>query len=143
MFHSCRWRGRWYCCRRETDVSTGRTYSRCTCTVSNITLYNNCLVFLFFLAFYFCRFCVVIRFFIPATTANDLRLWRISIPDYIHYIYFPILILEKEPVFPIWMFSAKQGPRHTKDVIKMVPVVPLFDTQHWKGKILALSQELR
>ena len=27
-----------------------------------------------------------------------------------------------------------QGPRHTKDVIKMVPVVPLFSTQHWKGK---------
>ena len=23
-----------------------------------------------------------------------------------------------------------QGPRHTKDVIKMVPVVPLFGTQH-------------
>ena len=34
-----------------------------------------------------------------------------------------------------------QGPRHTKDVIKMVPVVPLFSTEHWKGKILALSQE--
>ena len=32
----------------------------------------------------------VIRFFIPATTANDLRL------------------LEKEPVFPFLMFSAKQ-----------------------------------
>ena len=38
-----------------------------------------------------------------------------SIPDFIHYIYFPILILEKEPVFPFlmffvfWMFSAKQG----------------------------------
>jgi len=28
-----------------------------------------------------------------------------SIPD----IYFPILILEKEPVFPFLMFSAKQG----------------------------------
>jgi len=27
-----------------------------------------------FLAFDFCRFCVVIRFFIPTTTANDLRL---------------------------------------------------------------------
>ena len=27
-----------------------------------------------------------------------------------------------------------QGPRHTKDVIKMVPVVPLFSTQLWKGK---------
>ena len=27
-----------------------------------------------------------------------------------------------------------QGPRHTKDIIKMVPVVHLFSTQHWKGK---------
>ena len=25
-----------------------------------------------------------------------------------------------------------QGPRHTKDVIKMVPVVPLFSTEHSK-----------
>ena len=25
----------------------------------------------------------------------------ISIPDFIHYIYFPILILEKEPVFTL------------------------------------------
>ena len=32
-----------------------------------------------------------------------------SIPEFIHYIYFPILILEKEPVFPFSMFSAKQG----------------------------------
>ena len=31
------------------------------------------------------------------------------IPDFIHYIYFPILILEKEPVFPFLMFIAKQG----------------------------------
>ena len=23
-----------------------------------------------------------------------------------------------------------QGPRHTKDIIKMVPVVPLFSTEH-------------
>ena len=36
-----------------------------------------------------------------------------------------------------------QGPRHTKDIIKMVPVIPLFSIQQWKGKILALSQELR
>ena len=36
-----------------------------------------------------------------------------------------------------------QGPRHTKDVMKMVPVVPLFSTEHSRGKILALSQELR
>ena len=31
-----------------------------------------------------------------------------SILDFIHYIYFPFLILEKE-YFPFWMFSAKQG----------------------------------
>ena len=31
------------------------------------------------------------------------------IPDFIHYIYFPILILKKEPVFSFLMFSAKQG----------------------------------
>jgi len=39
--------------------------------------------------------------------------------------------------------NSGQGPRHTKDVIKMVPVVPLFNTDHSKGKLLALSQELR
>ena len=27
-----------------------------------------------------------------------------------------------------------QGPRHTKDLKKLVPVVSLFGTQHWKGK---------
>ena len=30
---------------------------------------------------------------IPATTANDLRLRRISIQDYIHYLFCPILLL--------------------------------------------------
>ena len=28
-----------------------------------------------------------------------------------------------------------QGPRHTREVIKLVPVVPLFGTQHQKGNI--------
>ena len=27
-----------------------------------------------------------------------------------------------------------QGPSYTKDVIKMVPIVPLFGTEHSKGK---------
>ena len=40
-------------------------------------------------------------------------------------------------------FNPQSRTRHTKDVIKMVPVVPLFSTEHSKGKILALSQELR
>ena len=45
--------------------------------------------------------------------------------------------------FGIWCSIPSQGPRHTKDVLKMVPVVPLFSTEHLKGKILALSLELR
>ena len=61
------------------------------------------------LAFDFCRLCVVIRFNIPATTAMTSDFEGFSIPDFIHYIYFLILILEKEPVFPFLMFSAKQG----------------------------------
>ena len=52
---------------------------------------------------------VAIRFFIPATMGNDLRLQRISIPDCIHYIVCPIFILQKEPVFPFTMLSAKHG----------------------------------
>ena len=40
------------------------------------------------------------------TITSDFK--GFSIPDFIHYIYFPILILEKEPVFPVLMFSAKQ-----------------------------------
>ena len=54
-----------------------------------------------FLAFDLCRSRVVIRvFFIPATTANDLRLRRIFYPRFNPLHLFPILILEKEPVFP-------------------------------------------
>ena len=33
-----------------------------------------------------------------------------------------------------------QGLRHTKDVIKMVPVVPLFSTQHIKGNTGSFSR---
>ena len=48
-------------------------------------------------------------FFIPATTANDLLLRKIFYPRFYPSHLFCILILEKEPVFPFLMFSAKQG----------------------------------
>ena len=55
-----------------------------------------------FLALDFCRFCVVIRFFIPATMANDLGLQKDFLSQILsHYIYFPVLILEKEPVLDV------------------------------------------
>ena len=62
-----------------------------------------------FLAFDFCRFCMVIQFFHPRhngqwpQTSKDF--YTRSYPLY----YFLILILEKEPVFPFSMLSAKQG----------------------------------
>ena len=54
----------------------------------------------------------------------------VSIQEHIHYNYFPILILESR--------TASYQRRY-----KMVPVVHLFSTEHSKGKILALSQEIR
>jgi len=41
---------------------------------------------------------LTIYFFIHATMANDLKLQKNSIPDFIHYIFGPILVLEKQPV---------------------------------------------
>ena len=87
---------------------------------------------LFFLAFDFCRFCVVIWFFIPATTANDLRLRRISIPDFIHYIYFPILILEKQPVF--FPFECV----HFQECI-----FELNCNQHFNGRMMKQNQSVK
>ena len=55
--------------------------------------------------------------YIPSVTASNFiitqqenvsELLPFSIPDLIHYI-FSILILQKEPVFPFLMLSAKQG----------------------------------
>ena len=46
------------------------------------------------LAFEFCRFCLVIRFFHPRHNGQwPPTLKDFSIPDFIHYICFPILIL--------------------------------------------------
>ena len=71
-------------------------------------------------------------------------------------LYLPIYILSKFIIgffsnqwsgclfieLPKWLASSAGGPGFNpqsrtasyKDVIKMVPVVPLFSTQHWKGK---------
>ena len=43
------------------------------------------------------------------------------------------------PVREVPYSIPSQGPRYTKDVIKMVPVVPLFSTLTLKREILALS----
>ena len=69
--------------------------------------------FLLFLFFLIVRLLSVLRghwfFSSPPQRPMTSDLERFSIPDFIHYIYFPILILEKEPVFPFLIFSGKQG----------------------------------
>ena len=66
-------------------------------------------LFFCFLAFDFCRFCMVIHFFHPRHNGQ----WPPTSKDFytrcytLHY--FLILILEKESVFPFPMLSAKQG----------------------------------
>ena len=64
--------------------------------------------FLFF-AFDICLFCVVIRFFIPATTANDLRLRGIFYPRFYPLHLFSYLNSWERASISLWMFSAKQG----------------------------------
>ena len=66
---------------------------------------------LLFLALDFCLFCVVICFFIPTTTFNDLSptlkdFYPRSYPSlFLSYLN----ILEKEPACPFLMLSAKQA----------------------------------
>ena len=48
-------------------------------------------------------------FFIPATTANDLQLSKDFYPRCYSLHCCPILIIEKEPVFPFIILCAKQG----------------------------------
>ena len=90
--------GCWGMCGRRKYIENA-----CYCTIFYFIFFN-------FLAFDFCRSAWFFRFIHP----RHIGQWPptskgFSIPDFIHYIYFPILILEKEPVFPFLMFSAKQG----------------------------------
>ena len=72
--------------------------------MSDVKLY----VVIFFLAFDFCWFDMVIRFFHARYNGK----WPATLKDFytrsypLHY--FLILFLEKEPLFPFSMFSAKQ-----------------------------------
>ena len=66
---------------------------------------HSCGNFYFFLAFDFCRS----YFSSPPQRPMTSDFEGCSTPDCIHYIFYPIFILEKEPVFPFLMLSAKQG----------------------------------
>ena len=79
------------------------------CNVHNkqSTVNASIIFYIILLSFDFCPFCVVIRFFHPRHNSQwpPKDFYTRSYP--LHY--FLILILEKEPVFPFSMLSAKQG----------------------------------
>ena len=52
-------------------------------------------------------------FLIPATTANDLRLRRISIPDFIHYIVVLSLFSRKSQYLPFKCWVLNKGTTDT------------------------------
>ena len=88
-------------------------------------------VVLFFLAFDFCRFCVVIRFFHPRHNGQ----WPLTSKDFLSQILsnmfnFPILILEKEPVyFPFECSVLNKGTTGTIFVTSLV----------WRGPWLGIE----
>ena len=70
------------------------------------------LVVIFLLAFDFCRFCVVILFFIPSTTANDLRLrflFQMLSITFLSYLNF----LRKSQYFPFQCCVLNKGTTGT------------------------------
>ena len=75
------------------------TYTYCSCSLSSHSANQlpptKKSFFFSFLAFDFCRFCVVIPGFFSSPPqrpmTSDFEVF--SIPDFIHYIYFPFLIL--------------------------------------------------
>ena len=78
-------------------------------------------IFKRFLAFDFCRFCVIIRFFIPATTANDLRLRRIFYPRFYPLHLFSYLYSwERASIFPFECSVLNKGTTGTIFITSLV-----------------------
>ena len=93
--------------------------------VQSATIFLNSVegVFLFFvsLAFDFCRFCMVIRFFIPATMVNDLRLRRIFYPRlYPLHLFSYLNPLERDSIFPFECSVLNNGTTGTIFITSLV-----------------------
>ena len=80
---------------QQAISNTNATNNNTTTTLYAIIIYI--FYFLFVLAFDFCHSV----FSSPPQRQMTSDFEGFSIPDFIHYIYFPILILEKGPVFSL------------------------------------------
>ena len=69
--------------------------------ISMIFIITHFIIFFFFKISTFVGFAWSFVFSSPPQCPMTLDFEGFSIPDFTHYIYFPILILEKEPVFSL------------------------------------------
>ena len=72
-------------------------------------------------AFDFFQFCMVNRFFIPRHNGQWPR--RIFHPRCYPLHFFPILILEKQPVFPFWCWVPNKGTTGTIFITSLVSLM--------------------
>ena len=85
----------------------------------------------FFLAFDFCRFCAVNRFFHPATTANDLRLRRIFYPRlYPLHLFSYLYSWERASIFPFACSVLNKGTTGTIFITSLVWRGPWLGIEH-------------
>ena len=98
-----------------------------------------------FLAFDFCRFCVVIQFFHPATTVNDFRLRMIFYPRFYPLHLFSYLnSWERAIFFPFECSVLNKGTTGTIFITSLVwrgpwlgiePVTSLTRSQHYTTRL--------
>ena len=112
VFNDVIWRSKFICSRLSPLQPTQRPHEREQGRRGAKGLHVWLVVFCFFVCFFlffFKRSTFVdsawsFGFFIPATTANDLRLRRIFLSQILS-----ITFMRKSQYVPFWMFSAKQG----------------------------------
>ena len=88
-----------------------------------------------FLAFNYCRFCVVIWFFHPRHNGQ----WPPTSKDFLSQIlsitfFFPIVIFEKEPVFPFQCWVLNKGTTGTIFITYLVWRGPWLGIEPWTSR---------
>ena len=102
-----------------------------------VTLIKDKHMHFLFLVFDFCRFCVVIRFFHPATTANELRLRTIFYPRFYPLHLFSYLnSWKRASVFPFECSVLNKGTTGmTRFWLGIEPGTSRTQSQHYTTRL--------
>ena len=116
----------------RTEVTEWAYYTVKFCRITNITAtYWLCERYVVCWGVFGVRLLSVLRghSFFSTPPQRPMTYEGFSIPDCIHYICFPILILEKEPVFPFWCWVPKKRTPGTIFITSLV----------WRGPWLGIE----